>query len=163
DLAAPVLVTDDTASVSDPPVVVIPSGLGLALVEGIDSGLVTLATFTEPGGLESLADYAATVDWGDGTPLDTATTVIVDHHDGTYGVQGRHTYAEESGVEPPGSTPYTLTVTILHDRAPHAVTGGTASVAEAPLIVVGAGVLFDAVEGQDTGRLTLATFIDTGG
>ena len=42
----------------------------MTAVEGTDSGLQTLATFTDPGGAELPSDCSATISWGDGSPAD---------------------------------------------------------------------------------------------
>jgi PKD repeat protein len=59
-----------------------------------------LATFTDPGVFDS---HSATVDWGDGT-IEAATIVALD---GSYGVAGSHTYAD-NGL-------YTVTITVHDD------------------------------------------------
>ena len=61
-----------SAVVSDPAPVLVADGFGLVSGEGFDTGAVTLATFADPGGPERSGNYAASVDWGDGsgpTPL----------------------------------------------------------------------------------------------
>jgi hypothetical protein len=161
--ATPVSTAIDTATVADPAVQIIQHGLSLATFEGRDPGLFTLATFSDPGGAEPVSDYTASVDWGDGTPLDTKTAMIVADPDGTYRVLAHHAYAEESSPDHAGSDPYTLIVTIGHDSAPVATVGDTVRVFESPLQLTLGGIAIRAVEGQDTGPVTLATFTDAGG
>jgi len=62
DTAAPVTV-GGTATVSDPSVVAT-GGVHLLATEGSDSGLQTVATFTDPGGPKPVSDYNATINWG---------------------------------------------------------------------------------------------------
>jgi uncharacterized repeat protein (TIGR01451 family) len=64
----------------------------------------TVATFTDPNTTDATAaGYSATIDWGDGTPLDTSATI--GGSAGSFTVSGIHTYAEEKPT-------YTVTVTI---------------------------------------------------
>ena len=154
-----VTVTDSTGlsgsakfnvSVSDPAVV--PTG-GFIVndVEGAASGSQTVATFTDPGGPEVTGDYAATIDWGDGTAI-TAGSISVSG--GLFSVNGNHGYAEEGS--------YPVLVTISHEGAPIVNTGSAAVVSDPPVIPTG-GFTVNAVEGAATGSLVVATFVDPGG
>ncbi len=89
----------------------------------------TVATFNHPvpnGGTTSdpAADYTATINWGDGSPLDTGTVTLVNTATGDYSVSGTHTYTSAG--------PFSLTVTIAGDDllaplvlSPTATTGVT--------------------------------------
>src|SRR5207302_1087736 len=57
--------TTSSATVTDPAVNAT-GGFTVNAVEGSASGSQTVATFTDPGGAEALADYSADIDWGDG-------------------------------------------------------------------------------------------------
>ncbi|HEY2156552.1 MAG TPA: hypothetical protein VGH33_13055, partial [Isosphaeraceae bacterium] len=90
-------VTTNQAFVADAPL----SGTATPIVgtEGV-SQTFTVATFTDPdtgppGGPNPNAatDYLATIDWGDGSAITTAT--IVSNGGGSYSVRGAHTYADE--------------------------------------------------------------------
>jgi uncharacterized repeat protein (TIGR01451 family) len=151
--------TAPSVTVTDPPVLM-EGGFSILAVEGTGTGLQTLATFADPGGAEGTSHYSATVNWGDGTPLDSNT--IITFSAGTFTVQGHHTYAEESGPEHAGSNPYTITVTVHHDQAPDASATSAASVTDPSVVVVG-GYKLGAVEGKDTGTVTVARFSDPGG
>src|SRR5262249_24091541 len=120
--AEPQMVTS-TATVSDPPVVV--TAKNLAVAEGAPTGLVTVATFTDPGGPEALGQYAATINWGDGTPT---TTGVISFSGGVFIVQGGHTYAEESSPDhvPGGGSAYPLSVTVTHGGTPVTAIGAAA-------------------------------------
>jgi hypothetical protein len=67
--------------------------------EGANIPGITLATFqdTDPGEVagETAGDYSATIDWGDGSALDTSAVVVKDTTPGQYHVTGSHTYGEE--------------------------------------------------------------------
>ena len=153
-----VTVTDSTllsdtktfnVTVSDPAVVPT-GGFAFSAVEGALSASQTLATFTDPGGAESLADYSATIAWGDGN---TSTGTISFDGISTFTVSGADTYGEE-GV-------YTIAITIHHEAATDAVTTSTATVADPP--VVATGTTITAIANLPLTGVTLATFTDPGG
>src|SRR5207302_206222 len=78
---------------------------------------VVVATFTDsgnpaPGANEDASDYAATIDWGDGSLLDTG--LIVNNGDGTWSVKGSHTYLGDS-VNGASEGAATITVKVSHD------------------------------------------------
>jgi hypothetical protein len=154
---APDAVVHSSATVSDPAVV--PTAQAITAVEGADTGTITVATFTDPGGAEPTGDYSAVIDWGDGTPT---TTGIISVSGGVFSVTGNHTYAEESATDHPGSNPYKVTVTISHETAPDAVANSTATVSD-PAVIPTGGFTFTAVEGVPSGTQTVATFTDPGG
>jgi hypothetical protein len=146
-----------SVAASDP--AVIGSSVVFNSVEGIASGLQSVATFTDPGGAEPLADYSAVIDWGDGTPTSAGT---ISFSAGTFTVSGNHTYAEESAADHPGSNPYDITVTISHDVAPNTIVHSTGIVSD-PAVVVTGGFTFNATEGFLSAVQTVATFTDPGG
>ena len=88
-------------TVSDPAVMAA-GGFLVTAVEGADSGSQTVATFTDPGGAEPLADYSALINWGDGTP---ASVGSISSAGGVFTVKGNHTYAEESSRRAPRLQP----------------------------------------------------------
>lgn len=147
-----------TFNVADPAVVPT-GGFTVTAVEGNDSGMQTVATFTDPGGPEAVNDYAASINWGDGT---AATAGVISYSNGTLTVQGRHTYAEESAADHPGSNPYTITVTISHEQAPTSTTISRAVVSD-PAVVPTGGFTLYGLEGQNSGIQPVATFTDPGG
>src|SRR5262249_39092100 len=126
---APNTVVTSTATVSDPAVIV--TGSTFNAVEGAQSASQAVATFTDPGGAEALADYSAPIDWSDGST--SAGTINFGGALGSttdkFTVSGSHTYKEESAADHPGSTPYTIRVTVHHDPAPDAGATTTAVVA----------------------------------
>jgi hypothetical protein len=148
---APVTVRT-TAVVADPQITVT-AGPIFRAVEGALSAVQTVATFTDPAGYESNADYTATIAWGDGsTSAGTVSKGVV---------TGSHKYAEESSPNHTGGAgAYTVTVTVRHEaNAP--VTVRTAAVVADPA-VLGKAVAVSAVEGTPfTSAVT--TFTDPGG
>lgn len=160
-----------TQIVSDPAVVGAPAAAPFTGVEGASTGTLALATFTDPGGAEpNLADpgplanhYAASINWGDGTPIDNTGVITFNALTQTFSVSGSHTYAEESSAEHAGSTPYAISVTVHHETAPDAViTGDTITISD-PAVVAAGGFAFTPVEGASTGPVIVATFTDPGG
>ncbi|HVC96995.1 MAG TPA: DUF4214 domain-containing protein [Pirellulales bacterium] len=131
---------------------VVPTGgLAIAATEGAAS-MVTLATFTDPNGAGALANYSASVNWGDGTSA-TAATISGPDTNGVFTVTGRHTYAEEgSGLN--------VSVSIGATGEGSAIATDVANVADAPLTTANQ-TLAAQVNAVLSG--TLATFTDSGG
>jgi len=142
-------------AVSDP--AVFGTAEALTAVEGQAFTGKKVASFSDPGGAESSANYGATIDWGDGS---TTTGTIVPTG-GTFIVTGNHTYTEESAADHPGSNPYDVTVTISHEAAPTTTVHSTAKVSDPA--VIAAPVAVTAVEGQAFTGKAVATFTDPGG
>jgi hypothetical protein len=154
------------------------AGPNFNAVEGGNSSLVILATFTDPGdtpgNLEPVSEYAATVDWGDGSTNDNSTDaspkvfiIQPDPSKNLFEVIGEHVYTEES-VSLGG--PYAITTTIHHlsEVAPNpidtVVTGQTAAVADQQINQVAIGAVPDTTEGAGTGPIIgIATFTDPAG
>jgi hypothetical protein len=135
-------------TVTDPPVAAT-GGFLVNDVEGADSGSQTVARFTDPAGAESVSNYGAQIDWGDGT---APTAGTISESGGTFTVSGSHTYGEEGG--------YTVAVTINHEGIISAATSA-ATVTDPP--VQASSVAFSAVEGTAFVDKTVATFTDPGG
>jgi hypothetical protein len=113
-----------SATISDAPLVT-PASFTANFVEGTSASNV-VATFTDPGGMESLSDYSADINWGSG-PTSSGTITF---NNGTFAVSGSHNYVEV------GTS--TVTVTIHHDLAPDVTATNQVVVADAPLTVLGA-------------------------
>jgi Ca2+-binding RTX toxin-like protein len=150
---APDAVVHSSATVSDPSVDPT-GGFTIDAVEGTNTGDHTVATFTDPGGAESLDDYSASIDWGDGsTP---SAGVITTDGSGTFTVTSNHTYITGTGqpddfgntlcgATPPSFTEH-ITVTLHHEDAINSIANSEAHIALPPasahqaggsLIVVG--------------------------
>lgn len=152
---APNATVISTASVSDVPLVGT-SGPTFQAVEGNLSSSQVLATFTDPGVVESLSTpgaYGATIDWGDGTSA-TAGTLTFDGKSQIFTVSGQHTYVED-GI-------YPLTITLSHDQAANVTVSGTAAVSD-PAVDATGGATFTGLEYRTSDLQTMAAFSDPGG
>jgi hypothetical protein len=108
----------------------------------------TVATFTDSVSSDAAGDFTATIDWGDGV----TTTGTVVGSNGSFTVEGGHTYADE------GSDPATVTLTHTADNA-QTTASGSVAVAEAD-VLAGQGTTFRPKVNQPfTGAV--ATFSDT--
>jgi hypothetical protein len=109
--------TNSTGITVTDPSVVGSGGLTINAVVGTSTGTVTLATFTDPAGAETLADYSASVSWGDGTSGATITGPVA----GVFTVSGSHTYSAAGA--------FNVAITINHDASTPTVVNDTADVA----------------------------------
>src|SRR5205807_1542848 len=82
-------------------------------LEGAAIGAIAnIASFTDPGGAEPIADYTATINWGDSTT--SQGTIVVDGG-GNYHVSAPdHTYVQDGT--------YTVNVTLTHDALAAVIT-----------------------------------------
>ncbi len=138
-----------SATVSDPAVMA-SGGFSFSAAEGSTSASQTVATFTDPGRTEAVANYSASVNWGDSTSSAGAITFS----SGTLIVSGSHKYSEEGS--------YPITVTISHESAPTASATSTATVSD-PAVIAAGGFSLSATEGSNSASQTVATFTDPGG
>jgi hypothetical protein len=69
---------------------------------------VPLATFTQGNGSQAPGKFQVTINWGDGTALDTTTGQVTESGD-VYTITGSHTYDDES--YPPGRFVVSIPVT----------------------------------------------------
>jgi hypothetical protein len=119
--------------------------------EGAVGASQLLATFTDPAGPESLANYAASVSWGDGSA--SPGTISFNPATASFSVSGSHLYTDELS-----STG--ITVTIHHDTAAPDATV-TAAVALADPQIIGNPVVISV--GASATNVAVATFTDPGG
>ncbi len=146
-----------TVNVSNPPVSAT-GGFALSANSGISTGSVTIATFTDPGGPESVDQYSASVTWGDNTGTDTTTPSIVSNANGTYSVKVSHTYATAS------AQPYAISVVVHHSSAPDSnIVNDTATVSPKAVVAAAVTATIKSIEGNSTGTVAVATFTDPGG
>ncbi len=98
-----------------------------------------VASYTDANPNSTLADFAAQIDWGDGTPL-TAGTISQPGGVGTaYIVAGSHTYAE-SNVDSGAGHPiglFPIQVFVTNDDGARLTVVSTATVADNPIVLTG--------------------------
>lgn len=145
DTAASITATASVV-VSDTAVVTTP--VTLSGVEGT-SQTFDVATFIDPAGAESIGDYSATINWGDGSVTSNASLSL---NAGVFTVSGTHTYAEEGTNSP--------IATISHDTAASVTITASVAVTDANLVATAATLT--ATEGAAQ-ALNVATFTDSGG
>jgi hypothetical protein len=150
-----------SAAVADAPIAAVPVSLSYSAQEGQTSPTVLLAGFTDGNPLAPLSDYSATINWGDGTPVQAvpAGSTAFTQPGGTgsqINVSGQHTYADPA----PGGGPYTVTVTLTDPEGQSATAATTRfTVTDAPLSPVGGQVTLRATAGQSA-TLFLGGFLD---
>jgi len=127
-------------------------GFTFVATEGVTSSAQTVASFADPGGNETPADYSATINWGGGTV--SQGTIGFDTVSGQFTVAGDHLYAT-AGPQP-------ITVTIQHDSAPTVTVVSTAQVADQAVLATGNQTL-QALEDVVTSLQPVATFTDPAG
>ena len=131
-------------------------GVGIAATRNSPTGTVTVATFTDPGGPDAIANYSATINWGDGTTSTGTAVSIVLRSDGrTFSVLGGHTYSAAGS--------YQITVTVQHGAAPPAPTSVTASATVTNPAVTLAFAPFSGTAGIALANPVVATFTDPSG
>jgi hypothetical protein len=120
--------------------------------EGASIGTVTLATFAYPDASTTRATYGATITWGDNK---TEAGQIVDNGDGTFSVQGSHTYDEAAQ-----NLPFNVRLTDDSNN-PAQDHGQSIDVTEAPLTLASLTPPANPTEGVATdGLVAVATFRD---
>jgi hypothetical protein len=143
---------DDTANIADANVVAsaVTSPV-LTLPTGANTGTIKLATFTDPGGAEPLADYSASIDWGDGHTSAGSIAFL----SGVFTVSGSHTYTSASTYSPQ--------ITISHEAStPQVVTDTNRVVVVTPSEIHAAGTTLTGNEGRlATGSVATFTVSNT--
>ena len=125
------------------------SAAPIAGTENVLTGNGKVASFRDDDPSASIGDYVATIDWGDGSQVETGS--IVANASGGYDISSKgHVYA--------GAGNYTVQV-LVSDRGGAAANDFvTAQIADAPLHVTAFAV--SGTEGAPTGGLTVASFTD---
>jgi len=125
------------------------TGISIDTTEGSTySG--TLATFSDTNTSNTASDFAATIDWGDGT----TTTGTVSGTSGFFTVSGTHTYADEGRFTP---------LITLSDDAPGTASASASAVAivEEGDVLTPTGIFFTGTEGYLFSG-AVASFTNTG-
>jgi VCBS repeat-containing protein len=128
-------------------------GQNFGETEGTSTGPLQLVTFTDSEiASPTTANFTATINWGDGTALDTTGT-IVSKGGGVFAVDSAgHTYAEAQAA------PYQIAVTVTDTDSVAGAATDNAQVADAPL-TAGTLAVDGGVEGTTPATLS-ATFSD---
>jgi hypothetical protein len=129
---------------------IITKPVAITATEGASfSGEVATATDADPASTGS--EYSCTIDWGDGTTLDS-TTCSVSGSGGAFTVDGTHTYADE------GTYSATVTLTDIDTTTNTSSAVSTATVSDAAL-TAGTLTATGGVEGVTAGTASV-TFTD---
>jgi hypothetical protein len=142
--------TTNTATVADAALTASPTQPTITTVAEGEHFTGAVASFTDGNSFATAADFAATIDWGDGSPTSLGTISQIGGV-GAFFVNGTHTYKQEGT--------FTITVLITDDGGSRVTTTDTITVGDPPL-TGSAAVPVHAVEGHPTGDVTVATFID---
>ena len=146
DQVATSAVSTSTVTVAVGPILT--AGLTINGTEGASTGIVTVATFTDPLIANATAsDFTATINWGDGSQ--TSGTVIA-QNGGGFAVTGAHTYAEERS--------YTIGVVVANSSNTTGNANDSAAIVDAPL-TAGTATITGGVEGVTAATLS-AMFTD---
>ena len=129
--------------VAEAPIILQPQAI--TATDGIDTGDITVATFTTTDPSADPTNYNATVDWGDGT----SSSGAILYSNGTFEVVSDHQY------DTPGTFPVNVSIADAYTNRWTAI--GTATVANAPL--AGTGFNLGALIGQAE-TFSLASFTD---
>src|SRR6185312_218250 len=124
---------------------------------GTTTAIVPIATFTDPAGAEAAANYAAVIDFGDGSGNVAGTVVNIGGNNFQINAPG-HTYTEEGA--------YSVNVSVTHETAATlTVIGAAITVNEVQITnLTGTGGAQTIDEGGSTAAITgIATFTDPAG
>ena len=126
----------------------------LPSTEGISTGSQVLATFSDGNPKAPISDFSGTILWGDGSSTNFASASVTQPGGigNPFNVSGSHIYADEGS--------YHVTVKIKDvDGSTATATNTTFTVADAAL-TAGPAVSISSVEGNTTGNVVVAKFID---
>jgi hypothetical protein len=139
-----------TVSVADAALTDTSSTVSASDTEGLATGTIVVATFTDADPGNNSGDFTATIHWGNGTN----STGTISYSGGTYTVTGSASYVEE------GTYAVTVDVMDIGGSKLTAIGKTTVTVADAALTVTSFNPPTGAVAGVNTGTLTVATFTD---
>ncbi len=151
-----VTITDDvgmttvataTATVSDAALSATPQTLSTPQGSALNNA--TLATFTDANPNDSIDSYAASIDWGDGSPTDLGTITLTN---GVYTVSGSHTYQTQG----------TFTATVYIGDAGGSTTTAASTVTVTAPVISATGTTLSAQVGVPLNDVTVATFTGNG-
>ncbi len=134
-----------------------PTGFPIWAGEGQQLSNIALGTFLDGNPLASAADFAVSINWGDGTTSDPgfATLVGGSASNAKFAVGGSHVYASAAG------SPYAVTVSVTDSGGATTTINTAATVTQTPLSV--SVLSINAVAATPTASQVIATFFDAGG
>jgi cyclophilin family peptidyl-prolyl cis-trans isomerase len=136
----------------------------VAATEGTAATNVTLGTLTDADTTAQPADYQVSINWGDGTPLDTTSgkAVAVTGTPGRFTITGTHTYKDAATI-----MPVEVNIVDIHtSTTAGADKGGATAEAATTAIVADAnltgaqGATINATAGTPLNNAVVATFSD---
>src|SRR5487761_1173337 len=142
------------------PGVIVQGYQSFTAAEGVDTGNILLAQFTDPFGNLPLSDYSADINWTDGPT--SSGTISYDAASGAYSVSGDHVFGEaEGGGVPgvPGAVAAELSIVIHRAGSPDTTTYATATISDAP--IVGNGTTIYGAEGVAVGPTAAGAVVAT--
>jgi large repetitive protein len=141
-----------TQATVKPSLVTAAPGVPIVATEGIaTTANQIIARFTDGGNIDSVTNYTATIDWGDGSATTAGT--IVDNGSGYNVLAPAHTYAEE------GTFVVHVTITDTDSPLTSALAANFAVVKDATLSAISAGHV-SGTEGIPLSGVTVASFSD---
>ncbi|MGA2497783.1 MAG: FG-GAP-like repeat-containing protein, partial [Tepidisphaeraceae bacterium] len=126
----------------------------VAIAEGTPTGSVRVGTFTDANPNPVAGEYAAIIDWGDGSPTSFGTFSITPGIGGApaaVAVNGTHVYKEDGT--------FTITAAVTDVGGQRVTTTATANVTD-PAATGVAAIPANATQGQNTGQIAVAIFTD---
>ncbi len=134
-----------------------PTAFPFQAAEGQQLSNIPLGTFLDGNPLATAADFAVSINWGDGTTSDPgfATLVGGSASNAKFAVSGSHVYASAAG------SPYAVTVSVTDSGGATTTINSAATVTQTPLSV--SVLSMNAVAATPTSSQVIATFFDAGG
>ena len=141
--------TGAAAVVAQGTVVLGAAGSAIRGTEGVSTGSVRVASFTDTNPNATASQFTANIAWGDGN---VSAGVVTANSHGGFDVSAAHAYAEEGS--------YAISVAISDGAGHGATANGAASIADAALHV--SAVAVSGTAGASTGAVPVASFTDDG-
>ncbi len=147
-----------TLDVADVAPLAAPAQPTIAAAEGVPfAGPVAAFTLPFGSGTDLADQYAATIDWGDGT-APTAGTIQAGTTPGSYVVVGSHTFAgvgSKLAEQAAGTYPVAVTIDRLGAFGSSAVAANTATVADAPITLATSPVYLPVTASGPSGEASI--------
>lgn len=149
-LTSAATIVNPVGTVINPADPVTATPVNVTATTGVPATNVLVATFKDPNGAGALANYAAVIDWGDGTPT-SAGTITYNATTQTFSVVGTHTFA--------AAGTYNMIVKISRVGSLDATVNPVATVADPSSITSVTGATINGVEGTQLTNVTVGSFV----